>query len=88
MKIIRSEQDYDAALARLEEIFDADPGSEAYDELEVLALLIETYEEEYHAMDLPDPIEAIKFRMDQEGLKQADLKPLIGSRSKVSENDP
>jgi HTH-type transcriptional regulator/antitoxin HigA len=85
MKIIRSEKDYDAALARLEEIFDADPESEAYDELEVLALLIETYEEEYHAMDLPDPIEAIKFRMDQEGLKQADLKPLIGSRSKVSE---
>ncbi len=85
MKIIRNEKDYDAALGRMEEIFDAAPGSEEYDKMEVLALLIETYEDEHYAMDLPDPIEAIKFRMDQEGLKQADLVTLIGSRSKVSE---
>ncbi|MCK5735901.1 MAG: ImmA/IrrE family metallo-endopeptidase [Spirochaetaceae bacterium] len=85
MKIIRNEKDYDAALGRMEEIFDAAPGSEEYDEMEVLALLIETYEDEHHVMDLPDPIEAIKFRMDQDNLKQADLVTLIGSRSKVSE---
>jgi len=85
MKIIRNEKDYDAALGRMEEIFDAAPGGEEYDEMEVLAFLIETYEDKHYAMDLPDPIEAIKFRMDQEGLKQADLVTLIGSRSKVSE---
>ena len=85
MKIIRNEKDYDTALERMNEIFNAEPGTDEFDEMEVLALLIENYEEDHHSMDLPDPIEAIKFRMDQEGLKQADLIPLIGSRSKVSE---
>ena len=85
MKIIRNEKDYDAALGRIEEIFDAAQGSEEYDEMEVLALLIETYENEHYVIDLPDPIEAIRFRMNQENLKQTDLVPLIGSRSKVSE---
>ncbi len=85
MKIIRNEKDYDAALIRMEEIFEASERSAEYDELEVLALLIESYESEHYAIDLPDPIEAIKFRMDQENLKQTDLVPLIGSRSKVSE---
>lgn len=85
MKIIRNEKDYEEALSRMEKVFDAEPGTGEFDEMEVLALLIETYEDELYPMDLPDPIEAIKFRMDQEGLKQADLIPLIGSRSKVSE---
>ncbi|MDF1569614.1 MAG: ImmA/IrrE family metallo-endopeptidase [Spirochaetaceae bacterium] len=85
MKIIRNEKDYEAALEQMDILFDAEPGTDEFDEMEVLALLIENYEEEHFAMDLPDPIEAIKFRMDQEGLKQKDLIPLIGSRSKVSE---
>jgi HTH-type transcriptional regulator/antitoxin HigA len=85
MKIIRNEKDYEAALKRMDEIFSAESGTDDFDEMEVLTLLIENYEEEHYSMDLPDPIEAIKFRMDQEGLKQADLIPLIGSRSKVSE---
>lgn len=85
MKIIRNEKDYKAALAHMDKLFNAEPGTDAFDEMEVLALLIDTYEDEHYAMDLPDPIEAIKFRMDQEGLKRADLIPLIGSRSKVSE---
>jgi HTH-type transcriptional regulator/antitoxin HigA len=85
MKIIRNEKDCDAALVRMDVIFDAEPGTDEFDEMEVLSLLIETYENEHHTMDLPDPVEAIKFRMDQENLRQSDLIPLIGSRSKVSE---
>lgn len=85
MKIIRNEKDYDTALERMDAIFNAEPGTDEFDEMEVLALLIENYEDEHHSVDLPAPIEAIKFRMDQEDLKQSDLIPLIGSRSKVSE---
>lgn len=67
LKPIKSEQDYEAALERLEVIFDALPGSEDGDELEILGMLIEKYEKEHFPMDLPDPIEAIKFRMEQMG---------------------
>ncbi len=85
MKIIKNESDYDDALVRMEELFDSEPGTPEFDEMEVLALLIEDYEDRHYTIDLPNPIEAIKFRMDQAGLKQADLIPLIGSRSRVSE---
>ena len=85
MKIIKTEEDYDLALARLDELFDAKPGTPEGDELEVLSLLMEKYEKENHAIDLPSPIEAIKFRMEQAGLRQADLIPYIGSSAKVSE---
>ncbi|HBF30979.1 ImmA/IrrE family metallo-endopeptidase [Rhizobium sp.] len=85
MKIIRTEEDYDLALARLDEIFDAKPDTPDGDELEVLSLLLEKYEKEHHAIELPSPIEAIKFRMEQAGLRQADLIPYIGSSAKVSE---
>lgn len=87
MKLIKSDSDHQAALARLDELFDLDPapGSAESDEIDVLALLIETYEKEAFPIDLPSPVEAIKFRMDQQGLAQKDLVPYIGSKSKVSE---
>lgn len=85
MKVIKTEDEYQAALSRLEEIFDSKRGSETADELELLSLLIEKYEDETSPIDLPDPIEAIKFRMEQLGLKQKDLAIAIGLKSRVSE---
>lgn len=84
-KIIKNESDYEAALDRVNELMDAEPGTPEGDELELLATLVELYEKEVHPIDLPDPIEAIKFRMEQQNLTQKDLIPWIGSRSKVSE---
>lgn len=87
MKLIKSDSDHQAALARLDELFDLDPvpGSAESDEIDVLALLIEAYEKSTFPIDLPSPVEAIKFRMDQQGLAQKDLVPYIGPKSKVSE---
>jgi HTH-type transcriptional regulator/antitoxin HigA len=85
LKPIKTEQDYQQALERLEKIFDAKPGTPKGDELEVLSILIEKYEEEEFPIDLPDPIEAIKFRMEQLGLKQKDLASVIGLKSRSSE---
>lgn len=87
MKLIKTEAQHREALVRLDELFDLDPapGTAESDEIEVLALLIETYEKEAFPIDLPSPIEAIKFRMDQQALAQKDLVPFIGSKSKVSE---
>ena len=87
MKIIRNENDYNKALIEIEKLIDLDPelGTEAGDNLEVLSLLIEKYEEEHYPIDKPSPIEAIKFRMEQEGLSNLDLVKYIGSKSKVSE---
>jgi HTH-type transcriptional regulator/antitoxin HigA len=82
---IKSKQDYERALKRLEEIFDATPGTPEGDELEVLSILIEKFEDEHFPIDLPDPIEAIKFRMEQLGMKQNDLSEVIGFKSRVSE---
>ena len=84
-KVIKTEKDYESALARINDLMDADPGTPEGDELELLVTLVELYEKAKHPIDLPDPVEAIKFRMEQLGLKQKDLIPLIGSRSKVSE---
>lgn len=84
-KIIKNEREYDAALARIDQLMDADPETPQGDELELLVTLVELYEKVVHPIDPPDPIEAIKFRMEQLGLKQKDLIPFIGSRSKVSE---
>ena len=84
-KIIKEEKAYDAALARINELMDAEPGTPEGDELELLVTLLELYEKEAYPIDTPDAIEAIKFRMEQAGLKQKDLVPFIGSRSKVSE---
>ncbi len=87
MKIIRTESDYNKALIEIEKLIDLDPeiGTENANSLEVLSLLIEKYENEYYPLKMPTPIEAIKFRMEQENLKNSDLVKYIGSKSKVSE---
>lgn len=87
IKIIRSKQDHEQAVARLMNLMDEDPvpGSSKANELEVLSLLIGNYEQKQFPMDLPDPIEAIKFRMEQQGLRNKDLVPYIGSAPKVTE---
>lgn len=84
-KIIKTETEYETAMARVERIFDAKPGTAKGDELALLLLLVEKYEEEAFPIGLPDPITAIRFRMDQQDLKPKDLIPYIGSKSKVSE---
>lgn len=86
-KIIRTEAAYDEALARIAVLMEGDPGptSPEGEELELLGFLVETYEALRFPMDMPTPVEAIKFRMDQQGLKNKDLVPYMGSKSKVSE---
>lgn len=84
-KIIRSEKDYQKALAFVETLMEAKPGSSQEEDLELWSLLIEQYEKEHHPIEAPDPIEAIRFRMDQMGLRQKDLIAYIGNKSKVSE---
>lgn len=84
-KIIKTEAEYEQALARLDVIFDAEPDTPDGDEAELLTALIEMYEEKVYPMGMPSPLEAIKFRMEQAGLKAKDLIPYIGSASKVSE---
>jgi len=82
---IRSKIDYEAALAEVERLWGAKAGTARGDRLDVLATLIEAYEAEHYPMDPPDPIEAIKFRMEQMGLSRKDLEPLIGTRTRVAE---
>jgi len=84
-KILKTDKDYEQALNRLDEIFDAKPNTPRGDEFELLSLLIDRYEEEHHIIDLPHPIEAIKFRMEQMGLKQKDLVACFGDMSRVSD---
>tara|TARA_R110002072_G_scaffold302301_2_gene484652 strand:+ start:372 stop:728 length:357 start_codon:yes stop_codon:yes gene_type:complete len=87
MKIspIRNEKDYQKALERLELIFDTKLGTPDGDELEILSILIDRYENEHFPIEMPDPIEAIKFRMEQMGMKQKDLAAVVGFKSRVSE---
>ena len=85
IKPIKTENDYIQALERLETIFDAKLGSAEGDELEVLAILIDQYENKHFPIGLPDPIEAIKFRMEQMGYNQNDLANIIGLKSRASE---
>lgn len=85
IKPIKSKTDYEQAMLRLENIFDAKKGTDRGDELEILSLLIEKYEDEHFPIDLPDPIEAIKFRMEQLGLTQTDLANIVGQKSRASE---
>ena len=82
-KVLKTEREYKAALAHVEQLMDQDAPDE--DELELWSLLVENYEEEHFPIAAPDPIEAIRFRMDQEGLTRADLLPYLQSKSKVSE---
>ena len=85
IKPIKSEEDYIATLNQIERLMDAKPNTPQMDELEVLTTLVEAYEAQHYVIDAPDPIEAIKFRMEQEGLKQKDLVAIVGSKSRVSE---
>ncbi len=85
LKPIKSEQDYHQVLERLEEIFDAEPNTKEGDELEILGILIKKYENENFPIELPDPIEAIKFRMEQLNYSQNDLAEVIGLKSRASE---
>lgn len=85
VKLIKTEGDYQEALARIEKLMDAEPGTPEGEELELLAALVEMYEDKHFLLDLPDPVEAIKFRMDQAGLTRKDLVSYIGGKSKVSE---
>ena len=84
-KILKTKADYETALSRIDAIFDAEPNTAKGDEFELLSLLIDNYEEEHYPVDLPHPIEAIKFRMDQMGLNQKDLVDCFGDKSKVSD---
>ncbi|MBV8411121.1 MAG: helix-turn-helix domain-containing protein [Alphaproteobacteria bacterium] len=82
---IRTETDYEAALAEVETLWGAKAGTPKGDRLDVLATLIDAYEKEHCPMDQPDPIEAIKFRMEQQGLTRRDLEGIIGTRTRIAE---
>ena len=84
-KVIKNEVDYQSALAHVAELMDAAPGSREEEELELFSLLVEQYELEHYPVPLPDPVEAILFRMEQEGLTRKDLATYMGSPSRVSE---
>lgn len=85
LKPIKTDTEYRAALKRLEEIFDAKSGTSESDELEILGLMVDDYENKHYPIEAPDPIEAIKIRMEEMNLKQVDLIPEIGGKSRVSE---
>ena len=85
VKVIRTEKDFNQALNRFEKIFHAPANTKDGDEAELLSLLIEKYEEEHYPIEAPDPIEAIKFRMEQMDMSKKDLAEIIGYKSRVSE---
>jgi len=82
---IKNEKDYDKALAEIEMFWGVEEGTEKGDKLDILLVLVEDYEEKYHQISPPDPVEAIKFRMEQMNLTRKDLEPFIGGRGRVSE---
>ena len=89
-KILKTEQEYNEACERIYNLINSmetaiEPDSAEGEEIELLSLLVEKYELEHHRLDAPDPIEAIKFRMEQMNLKQADIAPLFGGKTRVSE---
>ena len=84
-KLIKTEAEYNEALQRMEVLFDCSPDSEEFNEAELLITLISLYEQKHYAIETPDPIEAIKFRMEQMNLKRSDLIPFFGTRGRVSE---
>ncbi len=85
LKPIKTKADYRAALAEIDRLFGAAPGTPKGDRLDVLATLVEAYEAQHEPIPLPDPIEAIRYRMESRGLSRRDLEPYIGSRARVSE---
>lgn len=82
---IKSKRDYERALRRVGDLMDAKPGTKPGDELDVLTTLVETYEAKHYTICPPDPVEAIKFRMDQLGMTRKDLEAVLGGRGRVSE---
>lgn len=82
---IKTERDYETALAEVEELWSSEPGTEEADRLDVLSTLIEAYENKHHPVEPPDPVEAIRFRMEQEGLSPRDLEEYIGTSGRVFE---
>jgi HTH-type transcriptional regulator/antitoxin HigA len=85
IKPIHTDYDYNESMKSLAALWGSAEGSPESDQLDVLATLIEKYEEEHFPMDLPDPVDAILFRMEQQGLSRKDLEPMIGTRNRVSE---
>jgi len=85
IKPIKCEADYNAALAHADNLMDAELDTPQGDELDILVTLIEKYEAQHHSIDAPNPVEAIRFRMEQSGLKDKDLIPYIGQSGRVSE---
>ncbi len=85
IKPIKTDKDYEVAIKRLEKIFDASPKSKEGDEAEILSMLIDNYENQHYPIEPPDPIEAIKIRMEEMNIKQKDLVGIIGGKSRVSE---
>ncbi len=82
---LRTEADLDWAFAQIDSLVDAVPGTREYDRLDVISTLVEAYEARHHVIPPPDPVDAIVFRMDQQGLTRKDLAALLGGRSRVSE---
>ena len=85
IKPIRNDDDLQAAFKRLEVVFQAQDGTPGFDEMEILVTLIDAYEQKHFPIGIVDPVEAIKFRMEQQELTQKDLEPFIGSSGRVSE---
>jgi HTH-type transcriptional regulator/antitoxin HigA len=85
LKPIRTEADYEAALAEIERLWGAPAGTPEGDRLDIMATLVDAYENEHYPIDPPDPIEAIKFRMEQQGLTRKDLEGILGTRTRVAE---
>lgn len=82
---VKTEQDYESALEEIERLWDSKPGSPSADTLDILATLVEKYEEENIQISTPDPVEAIKFRMEQQGMNKAQLGEIIGGRNRATE---
>ena len=85
LKPIRTEEDYEEALTEVERLWGAKIGTPEGDRLDILATLIDAYEATHYPLDPPDPTEAIKFRMEQQGLSRRDLEPIIGPRNRVAD---
>lgn len=84
-KLIKTEAEYNTALGRIDELFDVTPDSKEFNEVELLIALVELYEQQHYKIEAPDPIEAIKFRMEQMGMKKIDMTKFFGTRGRVTE---
>lgn len=85
IRVIKTEREHRAALKEIESLWAAKPGTPQADRLELLATLVESYEDDHHEILPPDPVEAIKFRMEQEGLDNSDLAKIVGGKNRASE---